>query len=228
MMDISKTIEPKSDQINADDLIGGPRTILITHVSADPSSAEQPVSIRFDGDNGKPYKPCKSMRRVLVHLWGKDGSTYVGKSMTIYRDQEVQFGGIKVGGIRISHMSGLQKAETMALTATRANRRPFTVHPLKVEPSLTDREIEAILDAAREHARAGSDAMRVWWKDNPEKAAVARSILTELKDLAEAADRDAAQVEADPFADSDSAEMTDDQRSELAAAEAAFRAGNDA
>lgn len=228
MMDISKTIEPKSDQINADDLIGGPRTILITHVSADPSSAEQPVSIRFDGDNGKPYKPCKSMRRVLVHLWGKDGSTYVGKSMTIYRDQEVQFGGIKVGGIRISHMSGLQKAETMALTATRANRRPFTVHPLKVEPSLTDREIEAILDAAREQARAGSDAMRVWWKDNPEKAAVARSILAELKDLAEAADRDAAQVEADPFADADSAELTDDQRSELAAAEAAFRAGNDA
>ena len=228
MMDISKTIEPKSDQINADDLIGGPRTILITHVSADPSSAEQPVSIRFDGDNGKPYKPCKSMRRVLVHLWGKDGSTYVGKSMTIYRDQEVQFGGIKVGGIRISHMSGLQKAETMALTATRANRRPFTVHPLKVEPSLTDREIEAILDAAREQARAGSDAMRVWWKDNPEKAAVARSILAELKDIAEAADRDAAQVEADPFADADSAEMTDDQRSELAAAEAAFRAGNDA
>ena len=88
---------------------------------------------------------------------------------------------------------------------------------------------KAILDAAREQARAGSDAMRVWWKDNPEKAAVARSILAELKDLAEAADRDAAQVEDDPFAGSaDDAGLTDDQRSELAAAEAAFRAGNHA
>lgn len=129
MIDLSLTIAPKSDQTNADDLIAGPRTIKITSIrgSDDP---DQPVAIHYEGDNKKPYKPCKSMRRVLVHVWGADGSAYVGRSMTIYRDERVQFGGIQVGGIRISHMSHIDRDITMALTATRAKRAPYTVKPL--------------------------------------------------------------------------------------------------
>jgi hypothetical protein len=130
MTDLSLTIAPKSDQLNADDLIAGPMTIHITKVSANPESAEQPISIFFDGDNGKPYKPCKSMRRVLVQVWGKDGTAYPGRSMVVYRDPKVQFGGLAVGGIRISHMSHIEQDVTMALTATRASRKPFTVKPL--------------------------------------------------------------------------------------------------
>jgi hypothetical protein len=130
MTDLSLTIAPKSDQLNSDDLIGGPMTIRITKVSACPDSVEQPIAIYFDGDNGKPYKPCKSMRRVMVHVWGKDGLQYPGHSMTLYRDPKVTFGGLAVGGIRISHMSHIEAEVTMALTATRANRKPFTVRPL--------------------------------------------------------------------------------------------------
>jgi hypothetical protein len=129
MTDLSLTIDPKSDQLNADDLIGGPRTILITRVSGR-DTAEQPIAINFEGDNGKPYLPCKSMRRVLVQVWGKDGNQYPGRSMTLYRDPAVKFGGLEVGGIRISHMSHLDEPKTMALTATRASRKPFTVRPL--------------------------------------------------------------------------------------------------
>src|SRR5690348_5899593 len=98
---------PKSDQLNSDDLISGPRTITITRVSANEGSPEQPISISFEGDDQKPYKPCKSMRRVMVHIWGPDASQYVGRSMTIYRDPKVQFGGMAVGGIRISHMTDI-------------------------------------------------------------------------------------------------------------------------
>lgn len=158
MTDLSLTIAPKSDQLNADDLIAGPLTIRVTRVSACPDSAEQPVAISFEGDNGKPYKPCKSMRRVLVQVWGKDGASYPGRAMTLYRDAEVQFGGLKVGGIRISHMSGIEKPVTMALTATRANRKPYTVKPLVVEQApdrIADgvRElVERIQDAASEDA----------------------------------------------------------------------------
>jgi hypothetical protein len=123
---------PKSDQLNADDLIGGPRTVTVTAVRANAGSAEQPVDISFEGDDGKPYKPCKSMRRVMVHVWGADAKNYIGRSMTLYCDPAVQFGGMKVGGIRISHMSHIDKAHTMALTATRAKRAPFTVQPLIV------------------------------------------------------------------------------------------------
>jgi len=129
MTDLSQTIAPKSDQLNADDLIAGPRTITITKVSKS-DTAEQPIKIHFDGDNGKPYLPCKSMRRVLVQVWGKDGATYAGRSMTLYRDESVKFGGAEVGGIRISHMSHIDKPVTMALTVTKANRKPFVVRPL--------------------------------------------------------------------------------------------------
>jgi hypothetical protein len=131
MNDMTLTVVPKSDQINADDLIGGPRTITITRMAIDPTS-EQPVSVYFEGDNGKPYKACKSMRRVMIHAWGPDASKYAGQSMTLYRDADVMFGGMKVGGIRISHLSGIDKPLTMALTATKAKRALFTVRPLTV------------------------------------------------------------------------------------------------
>ncbi len=133
MIDLRGTIKPKSDQLNADDLIGGPVTIRITGVSV--GEGDQPVSISFEGDGGKPFKPGKSMRRVLVNLWGPDGATYVGRSLSLYRDEQVLFGGVEVGGIRISHMSHLQRETTMALTATKAKRKPFTVRPLVVDKS---------------------------------------------------------------------------------------------
>jgi hypothetical protein len=134
-VDMTQFTAPKSDQLNADDLIGGPRTITVTGVRGT-DAADQPVAISFEGDNSKPYKPCKSMRRVMVHVWGADAKQYVGRSMTLYCDPGVQFGGMKVGGIRISHMSNMDKPQTMALTATRAKRAPFTVQPLAVEPEV--------------------------------------------------------------------------------------------
>lgn len=131
MTDLSTTIAPKSDQLNADDLIAEPKTIRITKVSACPGSAEQPIAVYFEGDNGKPYKPCKSMRRVLVQVWGKNGAEYVGRRLTLYRDPSVQFGGVAVGGIRISHMSDIDRELTLVLTASRASRKPYVVTPLR-------------------------------------------------------------------------------------------------
>jgi len=132
MTDLSLTISPKSEQLNADDLIGRTMTIKVAKVSLR-GEPDQPIAINFEGDKGKPYLPCKSMRRVLVHVWGGDGNAYVGRRMSLYRDDKVQFGGAAVGGIRISHMSDIEAPVTMALTATRANRKPFTVKPLPPE-----------------------------------------------------------------------------------------------
>jgi hypothetical protein len=131
MTDLSGTIAPKSDQLNADDLIVGPITIKVTKVEL--RAGEQPIAINFDGDGGKPYMPGKSMRRVMVKLWGPDGNAYIGRSMTIFRDEKVRFGGMAVGGIRISHMTDIPETTTMALTETRASRKPFTVHPLVID-----------------------------------------------------------------------------------------------
>jgi hypothetical protein len=133
MVDMTDTIIPKSDQLNADDLIAGPLTVTITKV-ARASTAEQPIAVSFDGDGGKPYMPCKSMRRVMVAVWGPDASQYAGRSMTLYRDPEVTWGGMAVGGIRISHMSGMDQPMVMALTATKKARKPYRVLPLVIEP----------------------------------------------------------------------------------------------
>jgi len=130
MVDMSAFVVPKSDQLNADDLIAGPRTIRIARVSGT-GNADQPVAVYFDGDGDKPYKPCKSMRRVMISAWGADAAQYAGRSMTLYRDPKVAFGGMEVGGIRISHMSHIEREMTMALTVTKAKRAPYRVQPLK-------------------------------------------------------------------------------------------------
>jgi len=132
MSDMRGVIEPKSNQVNTDDLIGGERTITITRVTITPG--EQPVAVYFEGDNGKPWKPCKSMSRVLVAAWGPDASKYTGKSCTLYRDPKVKWGGMEVGGIRVSHLSHIDRDMLLALTETRGKRTPFLVKVLQDAP----------------------------------------------------------------------------------------------
>lgn len=142
MSDMLQTVMPKSDQLNADSLIAGKTlTIRVTKVSL--ANGDQPVAISYEGDSGKPYKPCKSMRRVLIHAWGGDGAQYVGRSMTLYCDPSVKFGGADVGGIRISHLSHIERDMTMALTATKASRKPFTVKPLVLTAAITSDDLIA-------------------------------------------------------------------------------------
>lgn len=127
-MNIVKTTEPKSDQQNFDDYIGGARTVTVAEVKR--GSAEQPVEIHLIEFPGRPFKPSKSMRRVLVTAWGPEASDYTGRRMTLYGDPEVKFGGQTVGGIRISHLSDIPEALSIGLTVTRGKRAPFIVQPL--------------------------------------------------------------------------------------------------
>ena len=151
MNDMTAVIAPKSDQLNTDSLIGGPITITIESVEITPGK-EQPVSVRYVGDQGKPYKPCKSMCKVMVHVWGPDAVKYVGRSMTLYGDPAVKWGGMAVGGIRISHMTHLATPRAMALTETKGKKAVFTVNPLVQEAPKTDKGL-ALADAMIERIR---------------------------------------------------------------------------
>ena len=133
MLDMSPVIVPKSDQISADDFISGPRTYQIDSVAINPGT-EQPVNISLVGEN-RVWKPCKSMARVLVAAWGPDAKLYSGKSVTLYRDPKVKWGGLEVGGVRISHMSHIERPLSMALTATKGRRADYTVKPLVLQVS---------------------------------------------------------------------------------------------
>lgn len=155
MIDLRKTIVPKSDQLNADDLVGGEMTIKVTKVEIK-DSADQPIFIYYEGGEGKPYKPCKTMRRLLVKVWGYDGEQYAGRSMTLYLDDSVKWAGVAVGGIRISHVSHIEKPTDVLLTVAKGKRRPYTVQPLKVEeqkpkelPRLTDDEFNRSVEAIK-------------------------------------------------------------------------------
>jgi hypothetical protein len=139
-MDIRATIQPKSDQLNADDLIGGAKTIKIRDVKGAQDEA-QPLSIYFDGDDNKPYKPCKSMRRVLVQLWGYESDDYKGRYLTLYRDDSVKFAGVEVGGIRISHASHIENDTRVLLTVSKSKRAPVTIQKLEIKkPQIKDFE----------------------------------------------------------------------------------------
>jgi len=188
--DMNDVIQPKSDQINADTLIGGPMTVKITGVKIDHSS-EQKVSISLEG-TPLVFRPCKSMSKVLVAAYGADANLYVGKSMTLYRDPKVKWGGLEVGGIRISHLSHIDKDMVMMLTQTRAQRAPHKVKPLRVEQQQTQAPAapDNALQLAEAAARKGTAAFRDWWSSDEGKACrvAANQNIDSLKKLAADAD----------------------------------------
>jgi hypothetical protein len=128
----------------------------------------------------------------MVGVWGKDASQYVGRSMTLYRDPSVAFGGMQVGGIRVSHMSHIDGEKTVALMVTRGRKAPFKVLPLKTKVQPADDQavaLKAITDAAEE----GLEALANVWKQKwmaPHREAL-QIDLERLKIVAEAKDKPA-------------------------------------
>ena len=153
-MDISSSTAPRSDQQNYDDYVAGPKTVTIAEVRQ--GSAEQPVEIHLVEFPGRPYKPSKSMRRVLVAAWGAEASAYTGRKIRLYGDPEVTFGRDKVGGIKIAALSHIEKPLSIALTVTRGKRAPFTVQPITATElalhAITNATDTATLDGIEKHA----------------------------------------------------------------------------
>jgi hypothetical protein len=152
--DLRSTIVPKSDQLNAEQLLTGPMTIKVTGVTVS-NNAEQPVAIAYEGDDGRPYKPCKTMRKVLILAWGHNGSEWAGKSITLYNDPAVKFGGQSVGGIRISHVSHIDKDFGVALTATKGKKTLHTIKALKVAAPVNAKATAARYTAMIANDQAG-------------------------------------------------------------------------
>jgi hypothetical protein len=131
--DLRATIIPKSDQLNAEQLLGGPMTVTVTDVRLG-IGEDQPVVVHYEGENGRPFKPCKTMRKVLIHAWGADGRRWAGRSMTLYNDPAVKFGGEDVGGIRISHMTDIERDIKVSLTSTRGKKAKYEIRRLSAAP----------------------------------------------------------------------------------------------
>tara|TARA_R110000782_G_scaffold30776_4_gene76379 strand:- start:3222 stop:3980 length:759 start_codon:yes stop_codon:yes gene_type:complete len=197
-LDVTNAIQPKSDQLNADSLLTGPRTIKIRDVKI--SDSEQPIAIFFDGDSGKPWKPCKTAARCLATIWGSDARKWIGQSCTIFNDPTVTWAGAVCGGIRVSHMDGLNAPRKLQLTKTRGVKGGVTIKPLEMGGSAPDPvDVAAAQNDARDSALGGKEGFTAWWKANPEKREAIASIMPAIKAIAAAADSaalDAGQIDA--------------------------------
>ncbi len=151
---VRASIVPKSDQLNADDLLTGPQNVTITKVRE--GDRDHPLFVDLEGYTNRPYKPCKIMRRVLIAVFSDDAAKWVGQAMTLYRDPNVKWAGVKVGGIRISHLSGLDTPRTFTLTVGRGIREEVTIQPLKAKPAISPEE-QAYIDGAKEQIEKASD-----------------------------------------------------------------------
>lgn len=129
------TAEPRSDQINADDFVGSPRTFTIS--GARQGTAEQKYDVLLSEVPGRVWRPPLTVLRLLIEAWGDESDDWVGKRVTLFRDASVSFGRDAVGGIRVSHMSDLpdDKPLKVKLTTKRGKRELFTVQPLTEAPT---------------------------------------------------------------------------------------------
>lgn len=151
MSDISETLQPTSDQLDAIDLYhSGPQTFTVESVTV--ARSDQPVSIRLR-EFPRVYRPSKNMRRVLAGIWGADSSKWAGRRFTLYNDPDVTFGRERTGGVRISHMSGIDSPQQVPVILTRGKTAQWPVKPLQdaptpVQSGPTPEQIAAATDVA--------------------------------------------------------------------------------
>lgn len=131
-MNISKLRQSNSAQINADDILSGPVTVTIT--DAIESTSDQPLFVSVAEFPNKTYRPSLTMRKVLGAVMGDETDNWIGRRVTLFRNPEIKFGREKVGGIQISHVSGIEGPVEVSVLVKRGVRETFRVDPLPDTP----------------------------------------------------------------------------------------------
>jgi len=126
---LTDTIMANSNQLNACD-VPRPVTVTITDVLRGPTK-EQPVALHITGGY-QPWYPCRTVRRILIGAWGENGKSWVGKSATLFCDESVRFGGVAVGGVRVSHLSDINSDMSFSVNLTRGKKGQVSVKKLSV------------------------------------------------------------------------------------------------
>jgi len=207
--DLRKALEAKSDRLNADDLMAGNRVIKITDVRIMLTAPDGKVVVQYEGGAGKPWKPSKGMGRVMAALWGEDEREWVGRSVELFREPTVVFGGDEVGGIQICGMSHIANDATVIVTKNRKQKAKISVRKLPDQvasqkpaattaaATTTQAETTAAIDttatmaALKDAAKLGMEKLVIAWKATPPAMKLAinpKGCPHELKDIAAAAD----------------------------------------
>lgn len=198
MTDISHLIVAKSDRLNAVDIVSGPKLITIT--SVDVPEKEGPITVHFEGENGRPWIiGNKTVPRILGRLWGNKSDKWVGHSVEVHYDPDVIYAGETVGGIRPHAATGIDSTVTIKLKEKRGPKgKTFEIKPLRMttatksEPRAAiqfsmenyTRAIEKILSESKDHDELTTrfDRMADWRK---QAAQTDRDTATELRQRVE-------------------------------------------
>jgi hypothetical protein len=167
------TIEKKTDQLNYEDFLGGV-TRVVTIAGVKVGTKEQQYDIAIEGDN-RVWRPAVTVLKLLVAAWGDDATEWVGRRAMLYGDPTVRFGSSVVGGIRVSHVSHIDKPVTASLTETRGKRKSHTVEPLPDAPAKPAAPSEADVNASTDRA-----LLRDWWGAYPNLRDVIKARVDEL------------------------------------------------
>lgn len=193
MTDISHTLIAKSDQLNAVDIIGTEKLLKITKVDVK-QSGDQPVTVHYEGENGRPWKPALTSRRILASLWGGDSSKWIGHTVAVHCDATVVYAGEEVGGVRPHAATGIESTQVIKLKEKRGPKpKTFEIKPLRIDvtkPAPTavqfsmenyTRAIEKILAESKSHDELSErfDRMADWRK---QAAQTDREQATELRE----------------------------------------------
>jgi hypothetical protein len=136
--EVLASIVPNSEQINAEDCAAtGPITVTVKAVRR--GSKEQPIFIDLV-EHDREYRPCKTCRRILIAAWSDDPVKWIGQRITLFCDPSIVFGGIKVGGLRISRLSGIDKDRVFMLSTSRGKKAEVVIQPLADSPEPTEKE----------------------------------------------------------------------------------------
>ena len=132
-MNLSQATLARSDQLNADDLVGGPRTFTVKEVRR--GDNEQPVAIVLEEfPANRPFKPSKTVLRLLSFVWGEETDDWPERPrFTLYRDAKVKWAGQEIGGIRVSHMSHITEPVKIALAESKGKKSLHVVEPLAAD-----------------------------------------------------------------------------------------------
>ena len=184
-MDITESLAPKSDQLDAIELVSGPRTFTIEQVT-ESGKPDQPFNFHLAGFP-RVWRPAKSMRRIIAAAWGPLAEKYAGQRVTLYCDQSVQFGSDTVGGTRISHMSGIDKPLKVPLLIKRGKSAMFTVQPLADAAPTTPPTPELDADLVTQWVAAFNDApdianLQILWKQATEQGVTSNAHILAAKD----------------------------------------------
>ena len=148
MANVSEAMQANSNQLNAADIMGVEPIITVQSVNLTNEAGKKTVWVHYHGGEGRPWRVSTGMVRILSAGWGPESDNWIGKSVKIFNEPTVRFGGKEVGGVQIRAMSDIPERGIKAtLSINRTKRVPFPVAHLAMQaPSYPEDRFNATFD----------------------------------------------------------------------------------